>query len=420
MKRWIKRGICALTLGAMLTANVLAAELSLSFDKNGTTAEVQLSDVGTNRYAAEVTFSLSGTESVQFQGKADSYAVTVGAGTVTLYAASRTPLAVVNGALDLGTLTVSADAQVGDTASAVVLDQLLNRYTYADAAITIHRGSDVEEPDHGSGSGSGGGSGSGSTVSSTPSVSVNGTGGKVKADSNGNVTITPDSGYRIARILVNGKEVAIADRLTGLKASDVVVVTFEKVPEDTPSGSAGTFTDVQPTDWYADAVEYVVSKNLFQGMSPTEFRPNVEMNRAMLVTVLYRMSGETAQGSSGFTDVADDAWYGPAVAWAKENGIVTGITDTQFFPNRSVTREQMATILCRYAEYQGEVPNADQTVLDDFTDAFSVSEYAVPTLSWAVQEGLLSGVGHQKLSPDGYATRAQVAAILQRFLERNS
>lgn len=420
MKRWIKRGICALTLGALLSAQVLAAEISLTFDKQGIAADVQLQDVGTDRYAAEVTFALSSTQSVQFQGKADTYAMTVdsGAGTVTLYAASRTPLTTVNGALALGTLSVAEDAEVGDYGTAIVLDRSLNRFTYQDAAVTVSRDSaevpDVpdEKPDGGTG-GSTGGSTGGTVSNGTPSVSVNGTGGKVKAASDGTVTITPDAGYRIARILVNGKEVAVATRLTGLRASDVVVVTFEKI-ESEPTVS---FTDVSDTDWYAGAVEFVVSKNLFQGMSATEFRPNVEMSRAMLVTVLYRMSGEKVSSGSDFADVAADAWYAPAVAWAKENGIVQGITATTFVPNGAVTREQMAAILYRYAQYQGAVPNADQTVLAGFADEASVSAYAVPAMAWAVQEGLLSGVGQQKLAPGGVATRAQVATILQRYLE---
>lgn len=405
MKRWIKRGISALTLGALLTANVLAAEISLSFNKQGTTAAVQLLDAGTDRYAAEVTFALSNPQSVQFQGKAESYAVTIDsdAGTVTLYAASSKPLTVSNGALDLGTLTVAAGAEVGGSGTAIVLDQSLNRFTYADAAVTVTQDS----------SDGGSSSGGSSSADRTPSVSVNGGGGKVKAANDGSVTITPDAGYRIAKILVNGKEVAVSTRLTGLKASDVVVVTFEKEE----AGQEIAFTDVDPGMWYADAVQFVVSKNLFQGMSATEFGPNVTMSRAMLVTVLYRMSGETAKSSSVFTDVKPGDWYAEAVSWARENGIVQGVTDTTFAPNGAVTREQMATILCRYAQRQGTVQEADASVLSAFTDASSVSSYAVPTMSWAVQEGLLSGVGNQTLAPGGYATRAQVSVILQRFLE---
>lgn len=206
----------------------------------------------------------------------------------------------------------------------------------------------------------------------------------------------------------------MSTRLTGLKAADVVVVTFEKLSQSTVS-----FTDVKPTDWYADAVNYVVSKNLFQGMSATEFRPDTAMNRAMLVTVLYRLSGETSTGNGGFADVASGAWYAPAVAWAQENGIVTGLTATTFGPDAAVTREQMAAILHRYALAQGELGNADQTVLAAFADEDAVSAYAVPAMAWAVEEGLLSGVGRQSLLPGGPATRAQVATILQRFLERN-
>lgn len=403
MKRWIKRGMCALTLGALLTANVLAAELSLSFSQQGNAAAVQLLDVGTDRYAAEVTFSLSNTQSVQFQGRADACAVTIDskAGTVTLYAASATPLTVSNGALDLGTLTVAAGAEVTGTAAVTVLDRSLNRFTYADAAVTVTR----DTP--------GSSSGGSSSHDRTPSVSVIGAGGKVKAASDGSVTITPDDGYRIARILVNGREVAVAARLTGLKASDVVVVTFEKAAAD----SQLPFTDVDPAMWYADAVRFAVSNQLFQGVSATEFCPNMTMNRAMLVTVLYRMSGESARSGSGFADVEADAWYGQAVAWARENGVVQGVTDTAFAPNGAVTREQMATILYRYAQRRGTVEEADSAVLSAFADAGAVSSYAVPAMSWAVQEGLLSGVGGRTLAPGGFATRAQVAAILQRFLE---
>lgn len=405
MKRWMKRGIGALTLCALLSVQTLAAELTLSFDKAGTTAAIQIQDVGSDRYAAEITLPLSSTQGVQFRGKADTYAITVdaAAGTVTLYAASRTPLTVTNGALDLGALTVAAGTEVTGTGTAVVLDRALNRYTYSQAEITVTHSDSTD-------SGSTGGT---TTTDRTPSVSVTGTGGKVQAASDGTVTITPDAGYRIAKILVNGKEVAVTTLLTGLNASDTVVVTFEKAETEL------MFIDVQPTDWYADAVEYVVSKNLFQGMSATEFRPNVEMSRAMLVTVLYRMSGEQAQGGSSFTDVAPDAWYAHAVAWAEENGIVQGVSNSAFAPSGSVTREQMAAILYRYARRLDLVQDADASVLCAFTDASTVSPYAVPAMAWAVQERLLSGVGRQALAPGNSATRAQVAAILQRFLQNS-
>lgn len=412
MKRWMKTSICALTLGAMLPMTAFAAELSISFDKQGTSATAVLTDVGTDRYAAEVTFQVTNTADIQFAGMADTHAMTVdgSAGTVTLYAASRTPLTAADGALKLGTLSVAAGTEVKQVTGAVVLDRTLGQKTYDDVSLSVTQ-------DQGSSSGGASHPEAGSTTDSnkdrTPEVSVDGKGGKVKADSDGTVTITPDDGYRIAKILVNGKEVDIENKLTGLKSTDEVVVTFEKIEETTkPTVS---FTDVQPTDWYAEAVTYAVENGLFQGTSATTFAPNANMNRAMLVTVLYRMSGEQAKADTAFGDVAQNAWYAEAVAWAKTNGIVSGVSATQFAPNQNVTREQMAAILYRYAQYKGqETGNADAN-LAVFADANTVSSYAVPAMNWAVKNGLISGTSATTLSPNGSATRAQVATILMRY-----
>ena len=420
MKRWMKRGICALTLGAMLSANVLAAELSLFFDKQGTTAAVELRDVGTDRYAAEVTMDITNAQTVQFQGKGDTYAVTVdsAAGTVTLYVASRTPLSAADGALDLGTLTVADGTQVTGVPKATVLDRFLNGTKYETVELSVTQTSSGGSSSDGSSSG-----GSSSTVEDrTPTVSVNGSGGKVHAASDGTVTITPDEGYHIAKILVNGREVTVSTRLTGLKATDTVVVTFEREeePEETPEENpkpVHTFTDVGPDDWYAEAVNYAVSNGLFLGISETEFGPNVSMSRAMLVTVLHRMAGAPNTGTANFADVPADAWYTRAVAWAAANGIVQGVSDSRFAPNVPVTREQMATILYRYANHAGVAGDGGSGSLDSFRDASTVSGYAVQAMGWAVDRGLISGVGDQRLSPAGSATRAQVAAILQRFAE---
>lgn len=412
MKRWMKTSICALTLGAMLPMTAFAAELSISFDKQGTSATAVLTDVGTDRYAAEVTFQVTNTADIQFAGTADTHAMTVdgSAGTVTLYAASRTPLTAADGSLKLGTLSVAAGTEVKQVTGAVVLDRSLGQKTYDDVSLSVTQ-------DQGSSSGGASHPEAGSTTDSnkdrTPEVSVDGKGGKVKADSDGTVTITPDDGYRIAKILVNGKEVDIENKLTGLKSTDEVVVTFEKIEETTkPTVS---FTDVQPTDWYAEAVTYAVENGLFQGTSATTFEPNANMNRAMLVTVLYRMSGEQAKADTAFGDVAQNAWYAEAVAWAKTNGIVSGVSAAQFAPNQNVTREQMAAILYRYAQYKGqETGNADANLVA-FADANTVSSYAVPAINWAVKNGLISGTSATTLSPNGSATRAQVATILMRY-----
>ena len=418
MKRWMKQGIGTLMLCTLLPVQTLAAGIDLSFDQAGTAAAVQLQDVGTDRYAAEITLPLLNMQGVQFQSYADSYAVTIDSveKTVTLYVASRTPLTGSNGMLNIGTLLVDEKTEITGVGHTVVLDQFLNRYTYPEIGITVsYGGEDGGSIGGGStegGSSTGGSStgGTGGSVNRTPTVSTNGVGGKVQAASDGSVTITPDAGYRIAKILVNGKEVAITTKLTGLTAKDKVVVTFEKVEDQKLS-----FIDVQPTDWFAEAVDFVVAQGLFAGISETEFGPNVEMSRAMLVTVLYRLSGETSNGDSGFTDVPADAWYSAAVAWAKEAGVVSGISETAFAPNQPITREQMATILYSYANAQ--VGEDAKTALAAFTDAGNISSYATVPMSWAVEQGLLSGVGNQTLEPQGVATRAQVATILRQFLK---
>lgn len=430
MKRWLKTSICALTLGAMLPMSAFAAELSITFDKQGTSAATALTGVGSDRYAAEVTFAVTNTADIRFDGTGDTHAVTVNStdGTVTLYAASRTPLTTADGTLNLGTLSVAAGTEIKQVNGAVVLDRSLGRQEYADVSLTVTR----EEPEvpggsdngsNGSDTSTGGSSGgashpeAGSTTDSgkdrTPEVSVDGKGGKVKADSDGTVTITPDDGYRIAKITVNGKEVEIQNKLTGLKSTDEIVVTFEKIEETTKP--AVSFADVQPTDWYAEAVTYAVENGLFQGTSATTFAPNANMNRAMLVTVLYRMSGDSAQADTAFGDVAQNAWYAEAVAWAKTNGIVSGVSADQFAPGQNVTREQMAAILYRYAQYKGLETGADDANLTAFGDANTVSDYALPAMNWAVKNGLISGTSSDALSPNGSATRAQVAAILMRY-----
>jgi len=139
------------------------------------------------------------------------------------------------------------------------------------------------------------------------------------------------------------------------------------------------------------------------------------MTRAMLVTVLWRMEGAPKARACEFKDVAEGAWYEEAVAWAAEESIVNGMTETSFAPNAAITREQMATILYRYAQYKGMSTrgNAD---LDDYTDADSISAYAAKAMNWAVANGLITGMTETALAPTGTATRAQVATILMRFL----
>lgn len=176
------------------------------------------------------------------------------------------------------------------------------------------------------------------------------------------------------------------------------------------------FTDVSTSDWFYDDVAFVYENGLFSGTDSRSFSPNASMTRAMLVTVLYRLEGEpTVTGRSSFTDVRSGAYYEKAVIWAAANGIVTGTDSTSFSPDAKVTREQLAAILYRYAQYR-KLDTDASAKLNSFTDADSVSAYASEALGWAVSEGLINGASG-KLMPKGDATRAQVAAILHRFVK---
>ena len=177
------------------------------------------------------------------------------------------------------------------------------------------------------------------------------------------------------------------------------------------------FTDVSRNDWFYGDVSYVYENGIMDGVSAETFAPNATLTRGMIVTILYRMENKPAvTGASKFTDVDANEWYGAPVAWAAENGIVTGYSETTFGPNDPVTREQLAAILYRYAVYKGMSAVTLEQDLSRFTDANQISAYAVPAMNWAVGKGLINGADG-KLSPKASATRAQVAAIIHRYLE---
>ena len=177
------------------------------------------------------------------------------------------------------------------------------------------------------------------------------------------------------------------------------------------------FSDVTESDWFYDAVTYAYENGLMDGVGMGLFAPNSETTRAQLVTILHRLAGQPApSGDSGFSDVETGTWYTDAVAWAAQNGIVNGVSDTQFAPGDDITREQLAVILYRYATYQGYAVS-QRADLSGFVDAGTISTYAQEALSWANATGLITGTTGTTLSPKGSATRAQVATILSRFCQ---
>lgn len=198
-------------------------------------------------------------------------------------------------------------------------------------------------------------------------------------------------------------------------------IESEKEPINNKDDKALTvFTDVEVGSWYEEAVAYAVKNNLFKGVSDTEFAPDSEMTRAMLVTVLYRLENtEEKEKTHYFTDVADDEWYSDAVAWAVKNVIVNGVSETEFAPNDSITREQMAAVLYRYAQYKEQDTSiGEDTNILSYTDAEEISEYAIPAIQWMVGAGLMKGETESTVNPQNNSTRAQVATILMRYLEQ--
>ena len=195
----------------------------------------------------------------------------------------------------------------------------------------------------------------------------------------------------------------------------------EKSDENDNTGSteALPFTDVADAARYADAVKYVSENGLMTGVSATEFAPDGTATRGQIVTILWRLAGSPVVNyAMRYADVSGDAWYGEAVRWASAEGVVTGYSESSFAPDDAITREQLAAILYRYAKAQGQGFTGLWYFPLSFTDAGDVSSWADEAMHWCVMKGVLNGTSETELSPKATATRAQLAAILQRFCEK--
>ena len=236
------------------------------------------------------------------------------------------------------------------------------------------------------------------------------------------LTVKADVGYQLDKLTVtdaSGKTVAV-EKVNNTTYTFVMPgskVTVEAVfapttvePSDLP------FTDVSTSDWFYGAVKFVYENGLMDGVGNNLFAPNATLNRAMAVTILYRLEGSPAVTTdAGFNDVAAGTWYTDAVNWAAANNIVNGVEGNNFDPTGSLTREQMATILYRYAQYKGADVSASGD-LSGFVDSANVSSWATDAVKWAVGSGLINGVEGNALAPQGTSTRAQAATVLMRFV----
>ena len=341
----------------------------------------------------------------------------------------------VNAAASGATITLQQDCDEPITISgkSVTIDR--NAHQYDSAKITLGSRCEMTDnkenivitytaPTHSSDSDSG--SDSGDYLITVDRVS----GGRVtvqpgRADKGDTVTITvyPNDGYELDELVVTdsrGNEIDVdarsAARFTFTMPDGKVTVeaSFVPVADQQPQSS---FLDVAANAWYYDAVEYVSENGLMTGVANGWFGPNETLTRAQLVQTLYAMDGRPAASSMGFEDVAASDWFASAVNWAASHGVVTGVTGDQFGPNNALTREQLAVILYRYAQYKGYDTTQGGMAVREFADYGSISDWAVEAVQWAVNAGLLSGVGGNQLDPAGTATRAQVAQILMNFCE---
>lgn len=187
-------------------------------------------------------------------------------------------------------------------------------------------------------------------------------------------------------------------------------------PVITPKPWVNPFSDVTMNDWYYGAVKFASENGIMNGTSDAIFNPNGDITRSMFVTVLHRIAGTPAAAKGAFTDVRSGSWYEAAVNWASANGIVNGTSATTFDPNATITREQMATILYRYAKFKNYDLKVGQTRL--FADSSDIADYAKDAMNWAADKGLITGSGDGTVTPKAYASRAQAATILQRMIEK--
>lgn len=236
------------------------------------------------------------------------------------------------------------------------------------------------------------------------------------------VKITPDDGYTITEVTVtdaDGKAVEVNKQEDGSYTfTQPAGQAKVNVSYQASGQKALPFSDVKNSDWFYSAVNFIYQEGLMDGVSATSFAPQDSTSRAMLVTVLWRLSGSPAASDSSFHDVTTGAWYATAAAWAQETGVVNGLTETTFGPNNALTREQLASILWRYAKSEGlDITSGAATSLAAYSDAAKVSAYAADALKWACGNGIINGMGDNTLAPAGNASRAETAAMLQRFLE---
>ena len=399
--------------------------------QEATSQEVGFSGVSSNCQSFQATFNLSNSTAIYDFMANDVLDALPGIYTtykqegsaVTVYVTTKSGVLTSDGSLTLGTISANEGTNFTvEKASGVKVvgsDNSETTYTQVDQGGSSGGSS--------SGGSSSGGSSSGGSTTTTRTITIQSSfGGKVTASASqaaqGKVitlTALPNSGYVLKSLTVttaSGTSVPVANQSSGkytftMPAAAVTVKAVFAAQETDPGFP---FADVAKGSWYYEGVRYAYENGLMSGTGEGTFSPDRPTSRGMLVTILYRLAGSPAAGSASFTDVAKGQWYADGVAWASANGVVSGYPDGSFRPNDTITREQMAAILYQYARIQGKLDDS-RADLSIFSDLDSLSAYAKEPMSWAVAQGLFSGVSADTLAPGGSTTRAQAAVILTAF-----
>ena len=333
-------------------------------------------------------------------------------------------------------LTIAADPATGYTLDKLTVSGATKQPggTYKVDAAAVSVSASFKSTGGTSGGGGGTGGGGGAVAPTTydiiiPSALANIVkADKTKAAAGDTVMLTVSGEGTLTVTDANGKSVALTDLGSGKYAfkmpSSKVNVAFAASGETKPCDGgkncpSAPFKDVDTGKWYHVSIDYVLTHSIMNGVSGTSFAPNSNLTRGMLVQILFNLEGKPQSASASFSDVKADAWYAKAVGWAAANKVVTGYADGTFRPNAAVTREQAAAILYRYAQSKGiDVSVGEDTNILSYADALQASEYAIPALQWAVGAGVLNGKSGNLLAPTGTATRAEIAAIMQRWCEK--
>ena len=420
----------------MVTAFASSPSIAISSKSNGKNQQLTLNDVSDDCYGLEMTLTTDTKNDKQYENDNgnDIYTTyTQNGSDITLYIVSKnTPLNEQKNIV-IGNVTSDDSFTIESASSLKLLDKDFNKTQYDTVRI--------------SGKSQSSSSGSHSSSSSKKyDVDISNAikNGSITVSSNSSrkgeiitITVKPQNGYELYSITAldeQDKELKLTEKQNNqytfvMPSSDIFIkAEFTQTVSQTPPTNNSTnnntsfenivlpFTDVNAYDWYYNSVKYVFPNNMMAGTDTTMFSPNVTTTRAMIVTILHRLDGNPNATASNFIDVEQNQYYTNAVAWASANGIVSGYGNGNFGPNDTITREQMAAILYRYAQYKG-YDTTQKNNLSNYIDAKDINAYAVEALQWANQVGMITGVTDTTLVPNGSATRAQVSSILMRFCQ---